>query len=110
MVVMFNRELERRGESVLDTKQVMYCASCAAILKETASDRRRQQTDAVADVVKQLFAGETNIRVRRKDGVHHVDEREALKQLQTWGHPDVAGLEHALSERRKSKRGRRERL
>lgn len=98
-----NRRLAQVGEEPqIETSDVMYCDRCTVEFKRTAADRRRQHVDRMAEVIQQLKAGESRIRMRTNDGEQWLDELRALEALKhkPWNHPDVKGLEEALKRRR----------
>ena len=96
---MFNRELKKRGEKPIASHEVVRCPSCEAEMVKIQPLRLRKRADRMADVIRQLKDGATSIRWKSNDGEHVGGRREALDQLKTWGHPDVIGLEQALTEK-----------
>lgn len=89
---LFNRMLARRGEALLDTRAIMYCDGCRAEFKRTAPERRRGQIERMRPVIQ---------RVKRSGNPEA--EREAIKQLEQWAHPDLAGLVQSIRDRIASK-------
>jgi hypothetical protein len=91
----FNAQLRARGEEPLETNLILYCDPCLAEFKATAATRRRAQVERMAVVIKQL-----------KESRDPERERDLIAQLEKWGHPDVAGLVQAITERRSAESGR----
>lgn len=105
-IEVWSRELARRGEQPIDTARIVFCDACEVKLREALPDKRRAEVDRMAHVIRQLVAGDTQIQIRDHEGQRFVDERAALKQLASWGHPDVSGLEQSLATRNKKQRGK----
>lgn len=89
---LFNGMLARRGEPILRTTEIMYCDSCRAEFKRTAADRRRGQVERMRPVIQRL-----------KRSSNPENERELIKQLEAWSHPDVPGLIQSIRDRIASK-------
>lgn len=85
---VFNRQLARLGQERLDHTKIMFCDSCRNEYQRTAADRRRGQVDRMAVVIKKL-----------KASTKPEEEREMIKQLEAWHHPDVSGLVQAIRNR-----------
>lgn len=95
-----NRELVRRGEREIPTDAIVLCDSCKLILEHYRLERRLERNKRIAENVR-LLKGSANPRM----------EHEAIRQLQTDHHPDIAGLldvlERRLNAERASKRSRK---
>jgi hypothetical protein len=97
--VMFNRMLAARSEEKLDFTQIVSCDSCRAELTRTAPDRRRKQVDRMRPVIQQVKASK-----------NPEAEIAAIRQLESWKHPDIAGLVQATRDKlntpgKKAKKG-----
>jgi hypothetical protein len=106
---IFNRELARRGEGPIASHTVLRCDQCEADTRAALAINLRKQVDRMADVIRQIKAGEKIIRYKSQSGDHAVDEKTALEALKRWGHPDVPGFIAALAERRATNSSKRER-
>lgn len=90
-----DRELARRGEPPLDVYTIMICGRCRVLLDKARAERARDRHGKIAEMIREL-------KTFKASGER---EREILKQLEKWGHPDVSGLVASLSERRARKGG-----
>lgn len=90
-----NAMLAARNEEPLDEVKILYCDPCLFEFKASAPDRRRAQVERMAVAIRQL-----------KESGDPTRERDLIAQLEQWGHPDVAGLVQAITERRASESGR----
>jgi len=106
---MFNRELARRDERPVASHEVMWCASCAEMHAGAQSQRLRKMADRMADVIRQIKAGDKVIRWRSSSGEHAGDENEAFAALKRWGHPDIEGFKQAIGDKRNTTPSKRER-
>lgn len=91
-LLIFNAELRRLGQDPIDSGTVVRCEPCRRGIAHQRSLKLWDRVDAVADHIRQLKASPDPRR-----------EREIIKQLEAWGHPDVAGLLQVLSDRAKGK-------
>jgi hypothetical protein len=89
---MFCRMLAARNEAPIRTGEIVFCDRCRAEFRRTAPDRRRGQVDRMRPVI-----------VRLKRSSNPEEERELIKQLEAYGHPDVTGLVAAIRARIESK-------
>jgi hypothetical protein len=87
---MWNRHLMAKGESPLDTKTILWCDSCREQLAKRRSELLRKRVTELAECIKQLKAS--------KDPRQ---ERELIKQIEAWRHPDLQGLLFSLEQSQK---------
>jgi hypothetical protein len=105
-----NRILARMGEAPITTSIVVACEPCRVIVADAVQKRNARVCASTKEIIQQLKAGMTaNIRIVRHNGEARADKREALQQLEQWGHPDVRGLEAWLEEQNLKSSGRRSR-
>jgi len=101
---IFNKRLRANGDSKGDARpiashDVMLCDSCRAEHAKIQPQRLRKRTDRMADVIRQLKAGESVIRFETNEGRHSANRTETFAKLIEWGHPDVTGLQQSLAEK-----------
>jgi hypothetical protein len=88
----FNRMLAARNEAAIRTSEIVFCDRCRVEFRRTAPERRRGQVERMRPVI-----------IKLKRSSNPEEEREAIKQLETYGHPDVNGLVAAIRARLESK-------
>jgi hypothetical protein len=106
---IFNRQLSRMGEGPLVSHTILWCDSCLAEHAKLRPVKLRKRVERMADVIKQLKAGDKIIRYRTDEGDHADDRGKAFDRLREWGHPDVPGLISSLAEKAAASPGKRER-
>lgn len=106
---IFNKRIRAAGEKAIASHEVMWCSACVNLHSAAQSQLLRKQVDRMADVIRQLKAGEPVIRWRSKSGDHTGNEAEALIALKRWGHPDVEGLSAVIADKRNAAPAKRER-
>lgn len=97
-VFRFNAMLRSRGEPPLDTAELVRCMACRRGIAAQRPAALRKRCDEMAECIRQLKASSDPRR-----------ERELIKQIETWGHPDVPGLLQAIDERRRGGKSKRSR-
>lgn len=96
---VYNRELARRGEALLDTSRTAFCNACRERGAAIAADRNRKHVEAVAKLVVEL---------KTDPGPMPEREWEIINNLRLMHHPDVDGLVQSIRERRdRGKQGKR---
>lgn len=92
----FNERLRRMGDDALDSSEVVRCLPCIRGIAAQRAPALRKRVGEVAECVRQLKASPDPRR-----------ERELIKQLEAWHHPDVPGLLQAIEERTRANGGKR---
>lgn len=106
---IFNKRLRAAGEKPIGSHEVMICESCQAEHAKIQPLRLRKRVERMADVIRQLKAGDKVIRYKTNEGDVATNEADAFKQLRVWGHPDVDGLIAAIGDKRNAAPAKRER-
>lgn len=104
-----SRRLASLDEKLIDVGEIVMCDACRAVFQSFVEKRQAQIRESMADLIRQFKNGETSFQVKRKDGVYQVNEREALEQLERWGHPDVKGFAQHFQAKRESGKAKKER-
>lgn len=86
----FNAQLRKRGEDPIDSDEIVRCDACRRGIAHQRAPKLRERVEQVAQCIRDLKASPAP----RK-------ERELLKQLEAWNHPDLPGLLQAIEERSK---------
>jgi hypothetical protein len=89
-LLVFNGYLRARNEDPLDSNEIVRCDACRRGIAFQRPPLLRKRVEEVAECIRQLKASSDPRR-----------ERELVKQLEAWHHPDVSGLLQALEEKRK---------
>lgn len=84
----FNDVLIRRGEPHLDNRQIVFCRDCRVPYRQKLAEHNTKRVAEMREVIRRL-----------KGSRNPEAERAAIKQLETWGHPDVPGLVQAIRNR-----------
>lgn len=84
---IFNEKLGSRNEELIRPSQIAWCQECRAEWVASAAERRAKRNGETAALIRELKAS--------RDPAGEVD---TIRQLQTWGHPDVRGLVMAIGD------------
>lgn len=95
-LMIFNGQLRARGETPIDSGEVVRCEQCRAGIAEARPVILRKRVDDIAALIRKL-----------KESADPCSEREMITQLEKWQHPDVPGLLRAIGEQRSANKGQR---
>ncbi len=87
--MMFNARLRDIGQSPIDSGEVLRCDRCVEAWRAQRPATIWDRVDAMAKLIQAL-----------KNSDRPEEEREIIKQLTAWNHPDVRGLLQAIAVRR----------
>ncbi len=87
--MMFNARLRSIGQAPIDSGDVLLCDRCFEELRRIRSAKLWERVDRIAKLIEAL-----------KNSDRPDEEREIIKQLTEWHHPDVRGLLQAIAVRR----------
>lgn len=94
-LLIFNGQLRKRGEDPIDTDDVERCIPCQRAINAARPALLRKRVDDMAVVIRDL-----------KSSTDPRRERELIKQLETWQHPDVPALLQAIEDRQRGPSGK----